>query len=77
MTLRLKLNLIITLLLVLTNGTVAYLLVDKQKVLLSESINQQAVAISNLVAQDTLKLLLLDSPDAAADIIQKFKPYLI
>ena len=73
MTLRLKLNLILTLLLVLTNGTVAFLLVEKQRSLLSESLSQQASAITNLVSQDTLKLLVLNSPDAASDIIQKFQ----
>lgn len=73
MTLRFKLNLILTLLLVLTNGTVAYLLLEKQKTLLSESITQQANAVTTLVSQDLLKLLLLDSPDAASDIIQKIQ----
>ncbi len=73
MTLRFKLNLILALLLVLTNGTVAYLLLDKQKTLLAETISQQANAITALVSQDLLKLLLLNSPDAASDIIQKIQ----
>jgi len=73
MTLRFKLNLILALLLIITNGTVAYLLLDKQKTLLSDSITQQANSVTTLVSQDLLKLLLLDSPDAASDIIQKIQ----
>lgn len=73
MTFRLKLNLILALLLVITNGMIAFFLVEKERIVLSDSLSQQASAITNLVSQDTLQLLLLNSPDAASDIIQKFQ----
>ncbi|NPA73024.1 MAG: EAL domain-containing protein [Gammaproteobacteria bacterium] len=73
MTLRIKLNLILVSLLIVTNGMVAYLLIEKEKNLLSESISEQAGAIAALISQDAVKLIILDDPDAATDITSKLK----
>jgi len=73
MSLRAILNMLLVTLLLFSSGMVASLLFDKQKKLLSDSIDQQANTITTLISQDTLKLLVLDSPDAASDIIQKIQ----
>lgn len=71
MALRIKLNLLLITILVFTNGGLAYLLSEKQKEIISENINIQAEAISTLIAQDAIQLILLNTPNSATDITNK------
>lgn len=73
MTLRFKLNLFIGLVLIVSNGIVALTLMDKQQALLAKNLHQQSEAITTLISQDAVKLVLLDSPQAASDIKQKLE----
>jgi len=71
MTLRVKLNLLFVTLLFMTNSLIAYLLIEKQKEILSNNIIQQAEVISSLISQDAIKLIVLNDPDSATDISDK------
>lgn len=71
MTLRVKLNLLLITLLLFTNSLIAYLLIEKQKEVLSNKIVQQADVISTLISQDAIKLIVLNDPDSATDISEK------
>ncbi len=71
MILRIKLNLLLIAILLFTNGGLAYLLSEKQKEIISENINTQAEAISTLIAQDAIQLILLNTPNSATDISNK------
>jgi len=71
MILRVKLNVLLITILVLTNGSLAYFLSEKQKEIISNNIDIQAEAISTLIAKDAIQLILLNTPDYAADLSSK------
>ncbi len=71
MILRVKLNLLLIAILVLTNGSLAYFLSEKQKEIISNNIDIQAEAISKLIAKDAIQLIMLNTSDYATDISSK------
>ncbi|VAW44729.1 diguanylate cyclase/phosphodiesterase (GGDEF & EAL domains) with PAS/PAC sensor(s) [hydrothermal vent metagenome] len=71
MILRVKLNLLLIAILVLTNGSLAYFLSEKQKDIISNNIDIQAEAISTLIAKDAIQLILLNTSDYATDLSSK------
>ncbi len=71
MILRVKLNLLLMTILLLTNGSLAYFLSEKQKAIISDNIEIQAEAISTLIAKDAIQLILLNTPNHATDISTK------
>lgn len=73
MILRAKINLLLISIVLLTNGALAYLLSEKQQEIISSNIDLQAEAISSLIAQDAIKLIMLNTPDSTNDISSKLK----
>ena len=71
MILRVKINLLLITIILLTNGTLAYLLSEKQQEIISINFNLQADAISHLIAQDAIKLIMLNTPSSINDISSK------
>ena len=71
MILRVKINLLLIAILVLTNGSLAYFLSEKQKEIISNNIDIQAEAISTLIAKDAIQLIMLNTSDHATDLSSK------
>ncbi len=73
MSLRAKLQLFIITLLISSNALIAFILIEKQKALIQKGFEQQTQSIVSLITQDAVKLILLDTPDAATEIAEKFE----
>ena len=73
MILRVKINLLLIAILVLTNGSLAYFLSEKQKEIISNNIDIQAEAISTLIAKDAIQLIMLNTSDHATDLSSKLR----